>query len=223
MFKRIARYYDCTNRLLSLGLDTYWRTKAVKLLRPRSGENFLDVGCGTGDIALEIVKQCPDSTVIGIDPTLPMLDIGNKKVADKGVGDRIRLIPGDALNLEFRDNTFAGAITSFCIRNVTDRQGALREISRVVKPGGSLIILELTEPLGPIMKPLFRLYSRVFMPLLTALLSSAAAYKYLSDSMAEFPPPDVFKGILERNGFEKCDHTHLTGGIITIYSGIVGK
>ncbi len=223
MFQRIAQYYDFTNRLLSLGLDAYWRKRAVRLLQPRSGGTYLDVGCGTGDIALEIIRQCPQSTVVGIDPSVPMLTIGNKKVAAGKMSDNIRLVPGDALNLEFRDNTFDAAITSFCIRNVTDRQRALREIHRVVKPSGALIILELTEPLGPIMKPLFRLYSRVFMPLLTALLSSAAAYKYLSDSMAEFPSPEAFEGILAGNGFQKCSHAHLTGGIITIYSGVVTK
>jgi demethylmenaquinone methyltransferase/2-methoxy-6-polyprenyl-1,4-benzoquinol methylase len=189
MFNRIARYYDGTNKLLSLGLDGRWRRKAVSRLALILGSTYLDVGCGTGDMAMEIMRQAPESRVVGIDPSEGMLEVGREKIRSAGLDHAILLQKGDVLDLAFGDNSFDGAITAFCIRNVTDRRRGLKEISRVVRPGGLVIILELTEPQGPIMRPLFRTYARVVMPAVTAIMSSKSAYRYLSDSMADFPDP----------------------------------
>jgi demethylmenaquinone methyltransferase / 2-methoxy-6-polyprenyl-1,4-benzoquinol methylase len=221
MFDTIAGYYDGTNRILSLGLDGLWRRKGVERLSTKPGGFYLDVGCGTGDISLEILRQCPASRVRGIDPSAGMLELGRRKVESGGLAHAITLEEGNVLELAYDDNSFDGAIASFCIRNVTDRRRGLSEIQRVVRPGGVLVIVELTEPVGPIMKPLFRIYSRVVMPAVTGLMSSVSAYRYLADSMAHFPPPQVFLDLMSQSGFVSMEYVHLTGGIVTVFSGKV--
>jgi len=217
MFDKIAGYYDGANRILSLGFDESWRRQGVASLEPKSGGSYLDVGCGTGDIALEILRQSPSSRVIGIDPSEGMLALGREKVQAAGSVAAISLEQGDVLNLRFEDDSFDGAIASFCIRNVTDRKKALAEILRVVRPGGLFVIVELTEPAGAIMKPLFRLYARVVMPLVTKVLSSVSAYRYLVESMADFPRAEAFTALMSQAGFVDVTYRHLTGGIVTLF------
>lgn len=223
MFDHIAGYYDGTNKILSFGLDGFWRRKAVARLAPKPGCTYIDLGCGTGDISLEIVRQEPASRVVGIDPSEGMLAIGRDKVHAVGLDDGISLVQGDVLDLRYDDNSFDGAITSFCIRNVTDRKRALSEIRRVVRPGGRLVILELTEPQGFLMRPLFRFYSRTFMPLLTRMMSSVSAYRYLSDSMADFPAPSTVLDVMKATGFMNLKYGHMTGGIVTLFLGEVAQ
>jgi demethylmenaquinone methyltransferase/2-methoxy-6-polyprenyl-1,4-benzoquinol methylase len=221
MFDRIAGYYDGTNRILSLGLDGHWRRRAVQRLSPHHKGRYLDVGCGTGDVSIEILRQAPGSTVIGIDRSEKMLEIGRTKITQAGLQDSISLDVADVLDLNFPDDNFDGAITSFCIRNVTDRRRGIEEIRRVVRPGGLLVILELTEPTGWLMKPLFRIYAGVIMPLVTKAMSSVSAYRYLSASMADFPAPDTFTHLMSEAGFVKVEHKHMTGGIVTLFVGRV--
>ncbi|MFH1117084.1 MAG: ubiquinone/menaquinone biosynthesis methyltransferase [Pseudomonadota bacterium] len=221
MFDRIARYYDATNRLLTFGLDAGWRRKAVSRLALMLGSTYLDVGCGTGDMALEIIRQAPESRVVGIDPSEGMLEIGRTKVRQAGLEHAITLQKGDVLNLTFGDGSFDGAITAFCIRNVTDRLRGLKEISRVVRPGGLVIILELTEPMGPVMGPLFRIYGKVVMPAVTAVMSSRSAYRYLTDSMADFPEPGEILAVLKEAGYINRKYGQMTGGIVTLFEGQV--
>jgi demethylmenaquinone methyltransferase / 2-methoxy-6-polyprenyl-1,4-benzoquinol methylase len=221
MFDRIAGYYDGTNRILSIGLDAYWRRRGVAQLSAKPESRYLDVGCGTGDIALEILRQSPGSQVVGIDPSMGMLELGRTKVEAAGLSRAISLMQGDVLGLGFEDDSFDGAISSFCIRNVTRRKEALQEIRRVVRPGGLLVIVELTEPGGPIMKPLFRIYSRIVMPAVTKVTSSVPAYRYLTDSMADFPLPQVFAELMADAGFTSMGFVHLTGGIVTLFWGQV--
>ncbi len=221
MFDRIAKFYDGTNRLLTFGLDARWRRKAVSRLALMLGSTYLDVGCGTGDMALEIIRQAPESRVVGIDPSEGMLEIGKAKVHAAGLDHAIVLQRGDVLDLQFGDDSFDGAITAFCIRNVTDRLRGLQEILRVVRPGGLVIILELTEPLGPIMGPLFRIYGNVVMPAVTAVMSSRSAYRYLTDSMADFPEPGEILAVLKEAGYINRKYGHMTGGIVTLFEGQV--
>jgi len=221
MFDRIARWYDKTNRLLSLGFDRRWRERAVTRLALMLGSTYLDAGCGTGDMALEILRQAPGSRVIGIDPSEGMLEVGKAKVKAAGLAHAIWLVKGDVLNMGFEDDYFDGAITAFCIRNVTHRKLALAEIYRVIRPGGLVIILELTEPTGPIMKPLFRIYGSVVMPLITLILSSVSAYRYLTDSMADFPTPGEILALMRETGFTNRKFGHMTGGIVTLFEGQV--
>jgi len=223
MFDHISGYYDGTNRILSFGLDEHWRRRAVSKLAPGPGRMYLDIGCGTGDIALEILRQAPESKVIGIDQSEGMLGVGQTKIRAAGLEKSISLVLGDVLELRYDDNSFDGAITSFCIRNVTDRRRGLAEIRRVVRPGGLLVILELTEPQGIFMKPMFRIYAKVVMPLVTKLFSSASAYRYLTDSMADFPTPQSVLDVMKETGFEDLKYGHMTGGIVTLFAGKVNK
>jgi demethylmenaquinone methyltransferase/2-methoxy-6-polyprenyl-1,4-benzoquinol methylase len=223
MFDNIAGYYDSTNKLLSFGLDGLWRRKAVAKLNPMAGKTCLDLGCGTGDIALEILRQAPGTSVVGIDPSDGMLAIGRDKVHAMGLDSWISLMNGDVLDLRFEDDSFDGAITAFCIRNVTDRKRALREIYRVVRPRGRLVILELTEPQGFLMRPMFRFYARTFMPLLTKIMSSVSAYKYLTDSMADFPTAKAVLDLMKEAGFTNVQYGHMTGGIVTLFAGEVAE
>ncbi|MGO9117693.1 MAG: ubiquinone/menaquinone biosynthesis methyltransferase [Desulfomonilaceae bacterium] len=221
MFDAIAGYYDGTNKILSFGLDGFWRSRAVTRLQPVPGGKYLDVGCGTGDVALQIVRRAPGSKVIGIDPSQGMLIQGQKKVSSAGLADSISLITGDVLDLKFEDRSFDGAITSFCIRNVTNRRLALREIFRVIRLGGRIVVLELTQPTGRTMGPLFKIYSRVAMPILTKIMSSVSAYRYLTDSMADFPRPELILALMKEAGFIECAYRHMTGGIVTLFEGQV--
>lgn len=220
MFNKIAKTYDGTNRILSLGLDRWWRRKAVDRLDPQPDKLYLDVGAGTGDISLEIVRRTPTCRVVGIDRSTGMLEVGHDKVRRRNVDDRVDLIPGDTLQLQFPDNRFDGTITSFCIRNVTERKRALKEMYRVTKPGGKLVILELTHPEG-IMDPLFRIYSNVVIPAFTRIACSASAYRYLTDSMEDFPKAREFANIMREAGFQNVEYTGATGGMVSILVGNV--
>jgi demethylmenaquinone methyltransferase / 2-methoxy-6-polyprenyl-1,4-benzoquinol methylase len=219
MFDSIAGYYDGTNKILSFGLDGLWRRRAVNRLRPVPKGRYLDVGCGTGDVALEILRQAPGSKVVGIDPSQGMLLLGQQKIESVRLTDSISLLVGDALDLRFEDDSFDGAITSFCIRNVTDRKLGLREMRRVVRPGGRVVILELTQPTGRIMGPLFRTYARVVVPVLTKIMSSVSAYRYLTDSMVDFPRPELILGLMKEAGFVERRYAHMSGGIVTLFEG----
>ena len=219
MFNSIAPYYDGANRILSIGLDHLWRRTAVKRLAPKNEHVYLDVGCGTGDICLEMVRQNPTTRVIGIDPSLGMLEIGWKKIRQYGVDSQIFLRQGNCLNLDFPDNSFDGVITAFCIRNVTDHKKAFSEIVRVLKPGAKLVVMELTEPMGLIMKPLFRIYAKTVMPTVTKIMSSVSAYKYLTDSMAAFPKPEKITNLMIDAGMANVSNFSMTFGIVTIFHG----
>jgi demethylmenaquinone methyltransferase/2-methoxy-6-polyprenyl-1,4-benzoquinol methylase len=217
LFSAVAARYDLLNHLLSFGLDKSWRRRAVAALAPGS-DCYLDIGCGTGDIALEILRQSPASRVIGIDPCEAMLAIGWKKVIAAGRGGEIDLQTGEVLEMKFPEACFAGAITAFCLRNVTDRRLALLETRRVLRPGARLVILELATPPRGIMRRLFRVYEKGVMPV-WARLSQPAAYNYLIESMAAFPPPEKVLGLLRAIGFQELRHTPLTGGLVNLFVG----
>jgi demethylmenaquinone methyltransferase/2-methoxy-6-polyprenyl-1,4-benzoquinol methylase len=222
MFNHIAPYYDGANHILSVGLDHLWRREAVKRLDPKEDHVYLDVGCGTGDITLEILRQNKASRVIGIDTSLGMLGIGWKKIRQYGLESQASFREGNCLGLEFPDNSFDGAITVFCIRNVTDRKKAFSEMVRVLKPGSMLVVMELTEPMGLVMKPLFRIYARTVMPLVTKIMSSVSAYKYLAASMEAFPKPENMKQIMTDSGLTSVSYSQMTLGIVTVYVGLKG-
>ena len=156
MFDYIAPHYDGANRILSLGLDHKWRSHAVKWLDVCADHLYLDVGCGTGDISFEILRQNPKAQIIGIDSSLGMLEVGWKKIRRYGLESQVSFREGDCLDLQFPDDTFDGAITVFCIRNVPDHRRAFSEIVRVLKPRAKLVIMELTEPAGPDNEALFQ-------------------------------------------------------------------
>lgn len=219
MFDAIAERYDRLNRILSLGVDRRWRRRTVHALELPPGAEVLDLATGTGDLALAIAEGCPDVRVVGSDPSPRMLEIGERKIGERGLGERVRLELGDAQRLPFADDRFDGVSIAFGIRNVPDRRAALAEMARVVKPGGRVAILELSEPRKGLLAPLARFHIQTVVPRLGALLSGAREYRYLERSIAAFPPPDEFAEMMRRAGLEVLAVEPLTFGVCHLFVG----
>ena len=221
MFDAIASRYDLLNRIISLGVDQRWRRLTVDSLRIDGPAKVLDLATGTADLALLIARRCPEATVVGVDPSVNMLEIGRQKVAKKGLAERIELAEGNALALPFEDDTFDAATIAFGIRNVPDRPQGLRELARVVRPGGRVAILELSEPRAGLMGALARFHVHHVVPNLGALLSGHKEYRYLQRSIAAFPPVEEFVASMEQNGLTDVTPTPLTFGSCALYVGEV--
>ncbi|MEM9554484.1 MAG: bifunctional demethylmenaquinone methyltransferase/2-methoxy-6-polyprenyl-1,4-benzoquinol methylase UbiE [Acidobacteriota bacterium] len=217
MFDRIAGRYDQLNRVLSFGLDRSWRRRAVAALEPASEKRFLDLATGTADVALEIVRQAPGASVIGIDPSPGMLIHGRRKLETAGVTG-VELERGEAERLPFDDDSFDGAIIAWGIRNVVDRPAGLAEMARVVRPGGRAVVLEANEPRGGLVAPFARFYMRRVVPWLGSVLAGAPReYRYLQRSIKAFPPPDEFAELLRDAGLELLRSELLTFGVTGLF------
>lgn len=216
MFDGIARRYDPLNRLMTFGLDRSWREKTVRSLALPENARVLDLATGTADVALLLARRHPDASVVGLDPSEGMLEIGRSKVAARGLAGRVALEAGEAENLPYKNASFDGVTIAFGIRNVEDRPRALREIARVLRPGGRLAILEANEPRG-LLAPLTRLHLRILVPLLGAFLSSGKEYRYLQTSMEAFPPPERFAALIETCGLRVLRCESLGFGTCTLY------
>jgi len=226
MFDRIAPRYDFVNRVLSLGLDVGWRRRTVRALELASPSSdsawlprprVLDVATGTGDLAIEIARAHPGATVIGLDPSAQMLAVAERKVARRGLAERISFVVGDAQCLPHRNCELDAATIAFGIRNVPDRCAALRELARVVRPGGRIAILELGEPKTGMLGALARMHTRHIVPWLGALLSGKREYRYLQTSIAAFPPAREFADQMRSCGLVVVDVLPLTFGACTLY------
>jgi demethylmenaquinone methyltransferase / 2-methoxy-6-polyprenyl-1,4-benzoquinol methylase len=239
MFDRIARRYDLLNRVLSLGLDRRWRRLTVAALELRSGRRVLDLATGTGDLALAMLRGCAGASVVGLDPSPAMLAIARDKASRRGIrvetietaaetaaatgpeAGGLALGVGEAEHLPFADRVFDAVAIAFGLRNVPDREGALREMARVTRPGGRIAVLELGEPRGPLLGRLARLHIHLIVPRLGALLSGAREYRYLEKSIAAFPPPDEVARMMERSGIEPLKARPLTFGVCYLFVGRV--
>ena len=217
MFDTIADRYDLMNRLMTFGIDQRWRRQTVDLLRLTEQVRVLDLATGTADLALLAAKRLPQATVVGLDPSANMLSIGMGKVRKAGLESRIELVHGDACQLPFEDESFDGITMGYGIRNVTDRPRALREMSRVLRRGARVCILETGEPTGPLGLAA-RLHMRVLVPVLGGLLSGAPAeYRYLQRSTSAFPRPDRFAEVMEGSGLRVLQIVPLLAGASHIY------
>jgi len=220
MFGTIAPRYDFLNRLLSLGIDRRWRTKAVRLLKYQEGSRILDVATGTGDVALEIARTTPSSVKItGADFCQEMIDLGQVKVAASPYAGRIDFRVAPCEDLPFPDNTFDSVTIAFGIRNVVDRKLGLAEMWRVLRPGGRMIILEFSTPRSQLFRQIYYFYFRRLLPMIGGLFSRYNAYKYLPDSVLEFPSHEEFSRMISEAGFKNIHIHELTFGIATIYAG----
>lgn len=220
MFGAIAPRYDFLNRLLSFGIDRRWRTKAVRLLKYKEGSRILDVATGTGDVALEIALRTPSSVrITGADFCKEMVDLGAVKVAASPYADRIDLKVAPCEDLPFADDTFDSITIAFGIRNVVDRKLGLAEMWRVLRPGGRMIILEFSTPRSQLFRQLYYFYFRRMLPIVGGLFSRYNAYKYLPDSVLEFPSQEEFSTMIAETGFRNIHLHELTFGIATIYVG----
>jgi demethylmenaquinone methyltransferase/2-methoxy-6-polyprenyl-1,4-benzoquinol methylase len=219
MFDGIAAKYDFVNRVISLGIDQSWRRRTVRALELTSGARVLDLATGTGDLALLAANAEPTSRVVGLDPSDKMLEIARAKVEKAGLLGRVELVTGDAETLPFPDASFDGVCMAFGIRNVPDRDRALREMARVTRPGGKVAILELSEPRGGILGPLARFHVHTVVPYMGALLSGAPEYRYLQRSIAAFPPAEEFAERMQLAGFRVEPPHALTFGVCHLYVG----
>ncbi len=220
MFGRIAPYYDLLNRLLSLGIDTIWRKRAIQQLQGRQVGQLLDLATGTADVALEAARQLPAARITGVDISNEMLDIGREKIRRKGLQETIELVYGDAENLPFPDNTFDALTVAFGVRNYENLDKGLAEMRRVLKEGGKLVVLEFSRPRTFPFKQLYNAYFRHILPLIGRLTSrDPKAYRYLYESVQAFPDGEHFLTILEKAGYKSNQCIPLTLGICSIYTG----
>lgn len=219
MFDRIAPTYDLLNRLISFGLDSGWRRRAVGMLREFEHGSFLDIAAGSGDVSAELAELSPLFTA-GADFSVNMLRQYNEKLLRKRRNGRFGTAACDALALPFRDNTFDGTITAFGIRNFADRPRSLREMQRVLRPGGIAVVLELSVPESPFLRSLYALHAKRLLPAVGRLVSGdRSAYRYLPESIEAFPPRDEFLAMMNAAGFIRTEAAPLAFGAATIFSG----
>lgn len=218
MFAGIAGRYDLLNHILSGNVDKRWRRVLTERLSDVGVEQpVLDVACGTGDLSLEL-HQAGHSKVIGIDFCRPMLAIAKSKVDARNV--EISLIEGDALSLPFRDSSFALVTIAFGLRNLSSVEHGVKELLRVLKPGGRLAVLEFSKPAIPVLSSIFRLYFSRVLPFLGGLISgSRSAYEYLPDSVRRFPEQKQLAALMSDAGFTEVSFENLTGGIAALHFG----
>ncbi len=217
MFDAIAERYDLLNRILSLGVDQGWRRRTVRALALPAGGRALDLATGTADLAIQIARHYPEAHVVGVDPSRRMLEVGRRKLAGAGLEDRVTLEDGDAERLRFEDASFDGVSIAFGIRNVPDRDAALREMARVTRPRGRVVVLELSEPRGGVMGALARFHVHSVVPALGAMLSGASEYRYLQRSIAAFPPAEAFAERMRAAGLDVLEAVPLTFGVAHLY------
>ncbi len=219
MFDRIAGVYDLMNSAMTVGLHHRWRERAAERTELGSGDSALDVCCGTGDLALELAGRVgPEGTVIGCDFSEQMLAIARDKASARGAAARFDW--ADALELPYEDASFDAATVGFGVRNLADLDLGIAELTRVLKPGGRLVILEITNPTRPPLSTFFALWFDRLVPLLGTIAGDRDAYTYLPESVKRFPPPEGLALIMDRAGLESIRYTVLAGGIIAIHSGV---
>ena len=219
MFDAIAHRYDLLNHLLSGGVDFYWRRSAIATLRDAHPRRILDVATGTADFAIASLRIKPEE-VVGVDIAEQMLAIGRTKLRKLGLEGIVRLNTGDAEHLEFADNSFDAAIVAFGARNFEDLSRGLREMQRVLRPGGRIVVLEFSRPSAFPFKQIYLFYFRRILPLLGRMISrDRGAYAYLPDTVMKFPEGEAFLSLLREAGIQAPRQKRLTFGIATIYTG----
>ncbi len=220
MFDNISGKYDFLNHFLSLGIDILWRKQAVKLLKQDQPKQILDIATGTGDFAIEALALDPDF-VTGVDISEGMLEKGREKLKKKGLDHKIALYTGDSENLQFEDNKFDAIIVAFGVRNFENLSRGLKDMLRVLKPGGKVVILEFSKPGSFPFKQLYNFYFKYILPIVGRLISKdQAAYTYLPESVGSFPDGQRFLEVLRSVGYRETQCKPLTLGISSIYTGI---
>lgn len=220
MFDSIAGTYDQLNHTLSFGFDKGWRRKGIAFLQPFSPQTILDIATGTGDLAISMYRTLKADHIIGADISEGMMDVGRRKVAEAGYTDHISFEQQDCMALSYPDQSFDAVTAAFGVRNFEDIEQGIAEMYRVLKPGGHLMILELSSPETFPMKQLYPIYSKTVMPFIGSLLSKeSTAYSYLPASIKVVPQGKVMTDLLSRQGFTKAHARTFTFGICSLYTG----
>jgi demethylmenaquinone methyltransferase / 2-methoxy-6-polyprenyl-1,4-benzoquinol methylase len=222
MFDRIAGRYDLLNSVMTAGLHHRWRQRAADRAELVPGDSALDVCCGTGDLALELAgRVSPDGRVIGCDFSEPMLDLAREKAAGQSAAG-VRFEWADALQLPYDDARFDAVTVGFGVRNLSDLDAGVREMRRVLRPGGRLVILEITQPTRPPLSTFYSLWFDRVVPILGMMANDSEAYSYLPESVRSFPSPQGLAEKMDAAELEQIRWSVLAGGIIAIHSGIAG-
>ncbi|MCM4151513.1 bifunctional demethylmenaquinone methyltransferase/2-methoxy-6-polyprenyl-1,4-benzoquinol methylase UbiE [Arenibacter sp. N53] len=217
MFDTISGNYDGLNRVISFGIDIKWRKRVVSIVSEKHPAKILDIATGTGDLAINMTKTGAKE-IIGLDISPGMLEVGKRKIAEKKLEDIIQLIVGDSEKLPFEANSFDAITVAFGVRNFENLEKGLSEIYRVLKPGGSFVVLETSIPTKTPFKQGYKFYTKLILPAIGKLFSKdRSAYAYLSESAAAFPHGEAFNNILNKIGFIGIDNRPQTFGVASIY------
>jgi len=221
MFNSIAHSYDFLNHFLSLGIDRMWRKKAIRIISGSyKNPKILDVATGTADLSIAAMRADPVS-ITGIDISEKMLEIGRNKIKRRSLSDRIQLIHGDSENIPFEDNSFDVAIVAFGVRNFPDPLKGLSEMTRVVRAGGMVMVLEFSKPSRFPVRHLYYLYFLRILPLIGRIFSgNREAYRYLPESVMQFPDNEKFMNLMNQAGLSQVRQKRLTSGVASIYTGL---
>ena len=221
MFNAISPKYDALNRILSAGIDQSWRRKTLREIRATGALNLLDVATGTADLALALAKGIPGSRVVGVDISAGMLEVGRSKVRARDLEGRVRLDLGDGEQLPYEESSFGAVTVAFGVRNFENLEQGLRDMRRVLEPGGTLAVLEFSQPTGWPLRSLYLFYFKNILPRIGRLVSKdASAYTYLPNSVQAFPYGEAFAAKLREAGFKSVRVRPLTFGIASLYLAI---
>lgn len=212
-FSSIAPRYVLTNHVLSMGIDVAWRKRVADIVASKKPGFVLDVATGSGDLAAAVLRRCPDARVVGVDFCAPMLEHARKR----GLPE---LLVADGMDLPFEDSSVDVLTIGYGLRNMESWTGAVTEFSRVLKPGGTLVVLDFSLPTNPMLRSVYRLYLHHVLPRIAGILTgNRAAYQYLGDSIERFPRGDEMKRLITSHGFESAEAYPLAGGISSVYVG----
>ncbi|MBB3123922.1 demethylmenaquinone methyltransferase/2-methoxy-6-polyprenyl-1,4-benzoquinol methylase [Mesoflavibacter sabulilitoris] len=218
MFDTISKDYDGLNRVISFGIDIKWRKRVVEIVKKQQPKTILDIATGTGDLAINLAETSAEE-IVGLDISPGMLEVGKEKVKAKQLDNRVKMIIGDSENMPFEDNTFDAITVAFGVRNFETLENGLKDILRVLKPGGTFVILETSVPTKFPFKQGYKVYSKFILPSIGRLFSKdKTAYKYLSESASVFPYGEALNNILRNIGFINVEDKPQTFGVATIYT-----
>lgn len=220
VFHSVAQKYDVMNDLMSFGIHRIWKRFTIELSGVHKGQRVLDIAGGTGDLAAKFARLVgPEGEVVLADINESMLKVGRENLVDKGIAGNVQYVQANAEDLPFPDDHFDCITIAFGLRNVTDKDRALRSMYRVLKPGGKLMVLEFSKP-NKALAQIYDLYSFKLLPLMGKLVANDAdSYKYLAESIRMHPDQETLKGMMEAAGFEQCEYFNLTGGVVALHRG----